>query len=240
MSGKIIVVPDLHVPYHDRKNWDLLLQVIRREKPEKTIIIGDFADFYSVSSHSKDPRRKDRLEDEVAQVNDELDRIPGDVVFLEGNHEDRLRRYLQDKAPELFGICDVKRLFKLKERGWKHLPYRDYYRIGKVTFCHDVGRSGKYSAFQTLQDLATNVVFGHTHRGGVVYMGEAGPRGKPHFCLNVGWLGDVSKVDYMHRARAERDWQQGFGLLHTDRDRAHAQFIPIVGGRCNVNGRWYK
>ena len=197
---------------------------------------------YSVSDHSKDPSRKELLHEEVDAVNRELDRVEalvGDrAIFIEGNHEDRLRRYLWDKAPKLLGTTDIPKLYRTKDRGWIHVRYRDAWAIHNVTYTHDLGRSGTYAARQSLVDFGGNLVIGHNHRGGVVYQGEA--KGSSHFCLNVGWLGDVAAIDYMHRAKALRDWQSGFGtVIHDGPKRAFGQFHPIVGGKVEVAGKIY-
>ena len=107
MSRKVFVIPDVHVPYHDKKAWGLTLEVIKDLKPDVVVSIGDFADFYAVSSFDKDPSRRLNLKWEVDCINKELDRLcqvakNSQVVFLEGNHEDRLRRYLWKKAQELY------------------------------------------------------------------------------------------------------------------------------------------
>jgi len=215
---------------------------MRGWKPNLVVFIGDFGDMWSVSDHSKDPARKLLLADEVAAVNAELDKVQeivdGNAVFIEGNHEDRLRRFLWDKAPKLFGTTDVTKLYRTKERGWKHISYRELHAIQNVAYTHDLGRSGVNAARQSLLDLGGNLVFGHTHRGAVAYQGEV--KGSAHFALNVGWLGDVNEIDYMHRARALRDWQQGFGtVIHDGPKRAFARFHPIVGGKAEVDGVVY-
>src|SRR5690349_15403272 len=51
----VLIVSDAHRPYHSRVWWDLLMQVGRFLKPKHLIVIGDFADFYGVSDHDKDP-----------------------------------------------------------------------------------------------------------------------------------------------------------------------------------------
>ena len=215
---------------------------MRGWKPDVVVFIGDFGDMWSVSDHSKDPARKDLLIDEVAAVNRELDKVENIIgekaIFIEGNHEDRLRRYLWDKAPKLLGTAEVKKLYRIGERGWKHVHYRDYHTIAPVTYTHDLGRAGVNAARQSLLDFGGNLVFGHTHRGSVVYQGEV--KGNAHFSLNVGWLGDVNEIDYMHKARAMRDWQLGFGtVIHDGPKRAFARFHPIVGGRVEVDGHVY-
>jgi len=242
--GTVFVIPDTHVPYHNKRAFELALRAYKSIRGKKqVVIIGDFADFYSVSSHSKDPERRHRLLDEIHEINkalDQLEAVAGkDVTFIEGNHEDRLRRYIWDKAPELSQISNLPGLLHIPRRKWGYIRYRDYYKIGVVTYTHDLGRSGKHSASQSLTDFGGNLVFGHSHRGAVVYQGEA--KGASHFCMNVGWLGDVKQVDYMHRARAERDWQTGFGVVDYGSDgMATASFVPIVGGKCTVHGREIK
>lgn len=242
MNKNVFVIPDVHVPYHDKKAWSLCLSVVEEVKPDVVVVIGDFADFYSISTFDKDPSRNLNLKWEVACVNAELDRLcqaagNSQVVFLEGNHEDRLRRYLWKKAPELFGLTNTRELFKIGERGWKFIKYGDFYRRGRVTYVHDLGKSGLNALSQTLDLCGGNVVFGHTHRAGLLYRGHHGSQG--HFGLNVGWLGDYRKLNYIHRIKAEREWRLGFGIVEESGNLAFSQFCPIISGRCRVFGKEY-
>ena len=241
MSRSILVIPDTHVPYHDRDALALVYKVMRACKPDVTVLIGDFADFYAASHFPKSPTRRQDLEYEVESVNLELDRIQAlskEVVYLEGNHEWRLERYLTQKAPELFGLVQCKELFKIKKRGWRWIPYHDHALIGKVLFAHDLGHAGKWAALNTLAAAGECAVFGHTHRGSVMYGGTVG--GEHRVVMNVGWLGDPLQVDYMHRAKT-RDWQHGFGWIHMERSGlAWMSFCPIVKGQVAVEGRLFK
>jgi predicted phosphodiesterase len=162
---KILIVSDAHHPFVDKKAWQLLLNVGKDQKPDAILIQGDFADFYSVSSHSKDANRLNSFEDEVAAVNkalDELDALGAkEKHFVAGNHEDRLQRYLNDKAPELNSFVTIPQLFNLKKRGWKYTPYKQSVQIGKLNATHDVGSAGKNAIFQALSTFQHNVVQGH-------------------------------------------------------------------------------
>ena len=238
MAETVFVIPDVHCPYEDSKALDLVLEIHKDLKPSLTVIIGDFCDFYSISNYRKNPHRNLNLRWEVDQVNKQLDRIETEnVVFLEGNHEDRLRRFLQDKAPELFGLTEIGKLFRLEERGWKHVEYGDYFTRGKVTYVHDLGHSGKYALHQTIQTAGGNVVFGHTHRGGIVYEGHVGSGG--HFALNVGWLGNYRQLDYKSKFKAQRDFRLGFGLIEEESGLYFPSFYPIVKGKSYVRGKLY-
>jgi hypothetical protein len=207
------------------------------------VIIGDFPDCYAVTSHTRDPRRRrpQQMAWELDRTNEEADRLQAiglkRVEYTEGNHETRLTRYIAEHAPELDGMggLTVRDQLRIDRRGWGWTPYKESLQIGQMSFTHDVERCGKHTALQSVQDYGSNVTIGHSHRAGVAYIGDT--RGRTHVGLNVGWLGDVSAVDYRHRDMARREWQLGFGwITQTPDGVSWAQFIPIINGRCVVDG----
>jgi predicted phosphodiesterase len=239
-ASRTLIIPDVHAPYHDQKAWGLVLRVIRELQPENVVIIGDFADCYAVSAHAKTLGRRSDFAWEVEQVNgalDELQEVAPSLRYVGGNHEWRLDRYLAGRAPELGGLAGLSypALVSLRKRGIPWTPYQSMLQLGNVGITHDLGRAGAHAARQSLIDYGGNLVIGHTHRGGVAYQGES--KGSSHFCLNVGWLGDLSGIDYAHQAKAKRDWQLGFGLIDQDGRSSWAQFVPIVRYRCAIDGQ---
>jgi predicted phosphodiesterase len=237
---RVVFIPDQHIPYNDKTYWKLLLKVIAAFTPDRLVILGDFADFYAVSSFDKDPKRTSALEEEVAAINLALDQLDRCNVskkdFYSGNHEDRLERYLKSKAPELFGLIEVEKLLKLKERGWKYFPYKEYGKLGRLYITHDTGVAGKDAHIRSQHDFGGNVVIGHTHRIGFQVVGNA--RGKPHVGAMFGWGGDVSKVDYRHRIKALRDWSKGFGLGYVEPNgNVHIVPVTVVDNACVVEGK---
>ncbi len=241
---KILIVPDTHVPFHNKPAWRLMLKAAKSFKPDIILIQGDFADFYSVSSHSKDPSRVDKLKEELRAVNKCLDELQSlgakEVVFTEGNHEDRLRRYLQDKAPELFGLVDIPTLFKFDNRpGWTFVPYKQDVQIGKLNATHDVGTAGKNAVFTALSTYQGNITTGHTHR--ICYVVEGNAKGTSHIGASFGWLGDASAVDYMHRVNVARNWALGFGTGYLESNgNVHLKPVVIVDNKCVVEGILYQ
>lgn len=235
--GRVLVIPDTHVPYHDPIAWELAIKAAKRLKPSHIVVIGDFADCYSISQFPKDPSRKQGLKWEIHEVNRELNRLQGlsdEVHFTEGNHEYRLERYLTSQAPALYGLVTTKELLEIPRRGWKWTPYKQFTRIGKVAFTHEVGHAGKTALQLSLAAFGGNLVFGHTHRGGLTYDGTVD--GQHRVGLNVGWLGDPTQIDYAHRSQT-RSWQQGIGLVEMDRHgNGWCQFAPIIKGRIIVGG----
>lgn len=221
-----------------------MLKVGKAFRPTHLIVMGDLADFYSVSSHSKDPRRIAHLDEEVDDVNrglDELDALKAtSKKFIAGNHEDRLTRYLQDKAPQLFNVVSIPELLRLRERGWTYTPYKSDTKLGRVHFTHDVGNAGRNATFRALDTYQHSVVTGHTHR--LQYVAEGNAVGEYKLSAMFGWLGDRSKIDYMHRASVNKNWALGFGVgyVHPKSGVVYLTPVPIVSYTCVVNGEFYK
>lgn len=240
---RILIVPDVHIPYHDQKAWDLMLQVAHGFKPSHIVVLGDFADFYAVSSFGKDPTRANQLDVEIAECNKALDQL--DMVgakhkyFIAGNHEQRLERYLQDKAPQLYSMIKVEALFKLKQRGWAFTPYRNDVKIGKVYFTHDVGQGGRTAAHRTMDTYQHSIITGHSHR--LAYVVESNATGTSMLSAQFGWLGDVHQVDYLHRIKAQKDWALGFGIGYIRSNGVmHLTPVPIVEYACVVEGKLFQ
>jgi len=238
---KILFIPDCHVPYQDKDAFSLMLQAGKQFKPDHAIILGDFADFYGVSSHSKDPNRALKLKEEVEATKAALDQVKAlgakNNVFVAGNHEDRLERYLRDRAPELYNYISIPHILELKSKGFSYTPYKQSYKIGKLHITHDTGTAGRYAHYKSLDAFQHNVVIGHTHRLGYAVEGNA--NGERHVTAMLGWLGDVNEVDYMHRVKAIKDWSLAFGIgyLEPKSGVVYVTPVPIVKNTCLIEGR---
>lgn len=238
---KILIIPDTHCPYHDKKAWRILEKSADKIKPDHVIILGDFADFYSVSSHSKNPERAFKLEEEISETIKLLKVVKSfgakNNIFIAGNHEDRLTRYLQDKAPELFPLTGIPSVLKLKELGYKYIPYKREYKLGKVNFTHDLGKAGVSAHRQAVTEFRESAVIGHTHRMSYEITGTAG--GKSHVGAMFGWLGNFEEVDYMHNAVSKAHWSHGFGLGYFTPKNGFIYLtpVPIIKYTCIVEGK---
>jgi predicted phosphodiesterase len=236
---RLLFVPDTHRPYHDERAWQVMLKAARKFKPHKVIVLGDFADFWAVSQHDKDPSRRETFDDEIADVNKGLDELEAATRgatrhYVAGNHEYRLERMLWKQAPQLHSMVKVQNLLRLKERGWRYTPYRESLRIGKLFLTHDEGNAGGQAHEKARASYEGNVVIGHTHRMSVAYQGNA--RGSSHVGAMFGWLGSVAHIDYVHRVKAQQ-WQHGFGVGYLlSSGTVHLQAVPIIRGACVIAG----
>ena len=239
----VLIVSDAHVPAHSPIWWDLLLQVAKSLRPKHLVIIGDFADCYGISDHDKDPDLANHIADELVVVNKCLDQLDAlgatDKLYIEGNHEDRIRRYVQ-KRPELRNVLTIPKLLHLKERGWQYVPYKEHAKRGAVHFTHDVGSAGRNAVFRALDTYQHSVVTGHTHR--LQYIVEGNAVGDCKVSAMFGWGGDVEQVEYMAKVQARKNWALGLGVGYLDPASGYVYLtpIPIVHGTCMVNGRLYR
>lgn len=241
---KILIIPDTHIPFHDQQAWDLVLKVARGERPDHVIIMGDWLDMYSLSKHRKDPElRHWDFASELEVGKSEMDRLQkaapkADIVWLEGNHEQRLGRLIADDAPSIHGMVSIPKEMDLKKRGIKWVPYQDIYTLGKVNYTHDTGSAGGTAHTRAEQDLADNVVIGHTHRMSMTYVGNK--RHQAHVAAMFGWLGDKKYAKYVSPALSNRYWMLGFGMGYmTSEGVTYLQPHPIINYTACVGGKIY-
>jgi len=225
-----------------------MLTVAKDIDVDAIYLLGDYADFYAVNGHGpKHPKLPQMLVDEVNAVNaglDELDFLFPDAkkTFIQGNHEYRLERYLQNRAPELFGLIDCQTLFKLNSRpGWSWVKYGPNQRTrvlnSKLYARHEpLGNSAKLTASRALCSL----VYGHIHRIEESHM--VGIDHTNHVSFSVGWLGDRRKDEIYNYIKGTYQWQLGFGLVwvHPKTGYFYHHKIHILDNlTCMVNGKRY-
>lgn len=222
-AEKIIVLPDPHVPQHDKPVWDALLRYMRMESFDGWICLGDLMDFNQVSKWTKNnirkikdaPLKKDY--DAANQWLDELQSALGPVagrngVLIEGNHDYRIEMYI-DEFPQFEGLLEVPTNLRLDERGIKWVPYwseGEIYPKGHAVFCH-----GKWvnlhHAKQHAEKFGTNVFYGHVHD----IQSHSYERLGDDSTFVGQSLGCLCEYDqgYIRGARITK-WQQGFGVFY--------------------------
>lgn len=190
--------PDTHAPYHDAKAVEVALEIGKAHKADELVIQGDFFDCYTISEYSKDPSKATAtLEDEIAEGRELLatmERIlkPKKVVFIEGNHENRITRYLHNHAPKLCGSMTTREILGIP-KAWRWIPFgpKNKYHCGNLIVTHGT-RAGKHCAFSMGDAYKTSVLFGHTHRIQEFNVRDA--HGRLIKGITNGWLGDIDRA----------------------------------------------
>lgn len=247
-KGTALIIPDCHIPYHDQRAYELMLKVARDTPNLKEIVIlGDYADFYAVSSHGKHPQFTHVLVDEVSQVRRELERLAEmfpDVrrVFISGNHEYRLERYISDRAPDLFGVVDTPTILQLDQLGYEFVPYNANQKhaiMGSKLYArHEPIGGGEHAAASTVNKAGCSMVFGHVHKiqqYRKVFIDQA-----DHLAASVGWLGNKDHP-VMGYLKNHAQWQLGFAFAHVmDNGNFFLDINHIIEYTTYYNGKLYR
>ena len=209
----VIIGSDFHVPFHDRKRVQKFLSVLKSEKPDAVVLLGDVVDYYSLSRFLKIDQSVS-LKREINTTKLLLSRINAcisketKVYYIAGNHEQRLEKYLLTKAPELYGIesLTVPGMLGLSTFKIKYVDYNDDLKIDGVVYRHGdfVRKKSGMTAHAHLESYGENIVIGHCHRLALVHR-IVGTRFQ--FGMETGCL--CQKLDYVHRP----DWCRGYGIV---------------------------
>ncbi len=226
---KFAVGPDPHVPFHDRYAKDLFLRFCNEWKPDMVVLLGDLLDCRQLSPFVRDPRSRQEfgrdLEDGKVYLDDinQATSYGTRKVFLGGNHEDRIRKYLWTNAQELAGVkgLNIPDLLELEQKRWEYIPYYDavgacgapglmYYGIlimhGLFARKHSAATARAH-----FERFICNGINGHSHRQGQY--------------LHRAWGGEFQWTEsgclcgleppYM----SSPDWQQGWtaGYIFDDK-----------------------
>jgi len=224
--SKTAVIGDLHVPMMDYSAFEVTKAYLKSYKPDQLVINGDLVDFYSLSVFDKNPDRKFSVQDELDEakaVLKDLRQTVGkncDIYFLEGNHENRLQRYLW-RNPELEGLRDLQlpKLLGLSEQNVKFIGVSgDYWKkdsghlkIGDALIMHgdnrlngaSTSRYSGYSAKNTMMGIQQSVMINHVHRLALV-----------HHSTPYGQLVGV-ECGSLCEPTGTANWQQGFVTFET-------------------------
>lgn len=162
----MLVLPDIHLGHQARSALRCALRVYHHYKPETVLILGDMLDAHSFSSYPATPgeTRAHYLRDEIEPAKvllEELSTYGNEIIYLEGNHEERVRRWLlaQTDVAELI-LPEV--LLARDNLTW--VPYKSYHVQGSWVFAHGT-TTCKDAARKHLDHFpGYSVCFGHTHR----------------------------------------------------------------------------
>lgn len=174
---KVIVIPDCQIPYHDKLSMRAVERYMADEEWDEVIYMGDFMDFHQLAKFTKDePEALTKslaadynvanviLDRHKMVVNSERTTKKPKWTYLFGNHEDRVRRFMEEN-PQTKGLLDVDVNLRLKERGFKVVksyPNGDVHRIGNAYFHHGLYTSQNHAA-KMVSNFGVNIFYGHTH-----------------------------------------------------------------------------
>jgi predicted phosphodiesterase len=119
---RVLILSDIHVPYHNIDSITAALQYAKKSKPDALLLNGDTIDCHRLSRFIKDPKKRNfKLElDTFKALFDVFEKeLKCKIYFKIGNHEERYEHFLYEKAGELVGIeeFEFENIIKARARG---------------------------------------------------------------------------------------------------------------------------
>ena len=171
---KVLVLSDIHLPYHDVNALETAIQYGKEQNVDAVYLNGDILDFYQISQHQKDARKRPSMKEELEIAREFFDYLRQEfptqtIYFKPGNHEHRLERYLILKAPELLDCEEfqLKILLRLEEYKIIFINRRTKTYFGKLLVEHGdrmKGSGGVNPARTLFMKYKRHALCGHFHR----------------------------------------------------------------------------
>jgi hypothetical protein len=249
-TTRTVVIADTHVPHHDRLAWSCALGLIRQIQPDRVVINGDFLDLESLSRHPKSSPDLAKLAAELYAGNlalDELQAASGraDLVYLEGNHEGRARRF-EAEFGQLDGVLSIPVGLYIESRqeyrsqtsnlrGIRWIPLRlQPFAIDGVSYLHGVYES-IHHAYQHAMHLGPRCstrysVTAHMHALQMCSSANG------HTTTACPWLGDQTAHVFGYTKGRPRPWSHGLLVIEESGESVSVTPVPIRGGRAVYGG----
>lgn len=234
-------------PMHDRRAIDATVQLAQLLRPDVIVHLGDGPDFAEWSlKYPRAPELIETTQPAIDELHLDLRRwreTCDRMVYIEGNHGERVRRALHEKLPVAASTraagddrnaLDLARLLGLDQLDVEFVaPFGDdWYWQDSVRFVHDAGVKSKPGATVggAVAAATHTTVFGHVHSLETASKTMHGPQGaRTIYATTPGCLcrldGEVPGVS------TRPNWQQGCAVIWWDEDTGeHVQTLPIRDG----------
>jgi hypothetical protein len=275
-----IVLPDMQVgyfraagdelePIHDEAALSVALSIIKAENPALIVMVGDNADFAEFGKYRLSvayARTTQATIDRLTVLGAELRHAAPNarIVWLAGNHEERLPNYILDNASAAFGlrkgampdswpVMSMPYLCRFDDHGVEYVPG---YPAGSVWINHrlrvihgDKVASGGSTAHKYLAAEKTSVIYGHVHRrewAERTRLDHDGPKtilaASPGCLARCDGAVPSTKGGYDLDGRPVRiaeDWQQGIAVVRFEPGDGRFVYeqVPIRDGWAMHQGR---
>jgi hypothetical protein len=245
-------------PMHDRRAWDLCLQVIRHTQPTRVILLGDMVDATEFTiKYRRAPEHFFTFQPTMLELGFWLKAIRevaphAEVIYLEGNHERRLYDmaatvalpYTHLLSPfnldaKLLSIPGMIDLQKLGVTYIGDYPNGIYWITPKLAVFHgDTSKpKGPQTVQKVLEDVRHSFIMGHVHRVEHAARTLHAHDGQE---IYAGWSpGCICRLNgAVPGVKARQNWQNGLGMVRSDRisGRFDVQLHHIINGTTYFEG----
>ena len=246
-----VISSDWHLPYHDPRLVNLVLDVAEDIGCTHFLINGDFLDFYNINMHGpKSPRVIESLEEEFSSGLEWIDkirnRLPNQKIHLSlGNHEHRLERFILKNCKAFYNILSVDKMLQLKRYNVTWSRYQEKIQIPNIPvyIMHSPPSYSKHSASVSLdKKVEGNWIFSCTHRP--TWALKPTDLGNIYEAFTMGWLGSTTLTE-SHRevfsfAKGHESWAHSFIIVDVVGDSFFINHHIIRDYKVSVGGFVYE
>jgi metallophosphoesterase superfamily enzyme len=186
-NSRILVISDMHAPYHHKDTLKFLRMLKGRYNPTRVISVGDEQDLHAASFHDSDPDLMS-AGDELKAAREflgEVESLFPEMDILSSNHGDLYYRKAKHHGIPMHVIKSYNDVLGVG-KGWKwHSELVVELPDGKkVYFCHGKSQNG----LKLSQNMGMSCVQGHYHNSFNIQYWSS-PL-ELHFSMQVGCLVD--------------------------------------------------
>lgn len=252
-AGKrVALIPDLHAPFENEVAVGAVLDFLNAEQPDEVVFLGDAGDHTRLSKHRTHPRFNAMLNDTNDRIAQNFRRFreaceQAKMVFIPGNHDDRILYYSREVGGELAEVRPGK-LFDEEDEPNSSLGYRELYRLddlgielvdedwklAEYRIAPELsGRhgylTGNNSERKLLETHGRSQVHAHDHRGTITYRTKHDPL-DIRVVMSCGTLSQVEPDGLGYQP--DPDWTPGMGWCNVwDDGLFHLSFMPFVDNK---------
>jgi len=226
-NSRILVISDMHIPYHHKDSFAFLKEIKKQFKPDTVVNIGDSLDFHAISMHEHNPdlfSAGHELQQARKYVK-ELEGIFPEVTEVDSNHSSLVyRRALKFGMSKEF-LKDYGDFLGTKKWKWIDDLTLTMSNGQRCFFTH--GRSA--DVLKTSQAMGMSCVQGHYHTKFVISW-WANPDNL-FFGMNVGCLINQKSMAFAYAKNFKTRFIIGCGIILNGIPR----LLPMV---LNAKGDW--
>ena len=278
-----VVLPDIQVgyfrtatndlePIHDESAISVALSIVKDSNPAMVVLVGDNLDAAELGRYRVTPayqRTTQAAIDRLALLCAQIRAAAPDarIVWLAGNHEERLPNYLLDNAvaafglrkggvPESWPVMSMPYLCRMDEYAIEYVPGYPASSVwvnDRLRIVHgDKATSGGSTAHKYLATEKVSQIFGHIHRREYASRTREDRDGaKEIMAASPGCLARIDgavpstkggiDLDGRPMTRVE-DWQQGVAVVQYEQGDGRFSYnnIAIHDGWALWNGKEYQ
>ena len=225
----VLLISDLHIPYHHIDSVRFLAAIKEKLLSERSIIlnVGDEVDKHDLSFHSSN-RDLDSAGVELEKSKDyikELERLFPTMYIAESNHGNLIYRRAKSEGIPLDYFKPLKEVYDVKKWSW-HDAIIVNTKKGYVYVCH--GKTGTYG--KLCKEVGMSAVQGHYH-GKFELTWHRSPLGD-RFNMYVGCLIDYKSIAFEYGKNNLPKPILGVGFIDED---GHPYLIKMD---LDDKGRW--